>query len=215
MNSNYQMVLKLSVVILAVVGIFVLAGMGKIDPAAALSGIVTVVGALVVALGISGGLSSGAAQLVKGQSSDTGPAVVVTPAKSVAPPASRGFVSLRMLGFLGALGLVAFALCAYVSGCKQIEAVFPELDRVEQIVATDLGAGKTPEQIEADVAVLLCGGADSGAAPLCVDAVIVVNDAVAFLIDTGVLATNPAALAHAKTVLGAEHSKLAARGIAR
>jgi hypothetical protein len=109
-----------------------------------------------------------------------------------------------------AMAAIVWTLC--LPGCSTLAAAFPELDKIEQLVATDLAAGKTAEQIEADVAVLVC---PNSVATLCVDAVVVVNDAVAFLIDTGVFANKPASLAAAKALLSVEHAKLAARGIAR
>lgn len=102
------------------------------------------------------------------------------------------------------------ATAVLLMGCTA--AFFPTLDKVEQLVLNDLAAGKTPEQVEADVATLLCG---SNVAPLCVDAVVVVNDVVTVLVDTGVLAKNPVALATAQKILTAEHAKIAARGFGR
>ena len=83
-NMSVQLAIKLALVGVTIVGIFVLAAMGKLDAAASIHEIVVVVAGLTVALGISGGLSNGAAQLVRGQSAETGPAVVVHP--SLPPP---------------------------------------------------------------------------------------------------------------------------------
>ena len=101
--------------------------------------------------------------------------------------------------------IVAWA-AALLMGCTQLTAFFPELDKIEQIVATDLAAGKTPEQIEADVVTSMC---PTSAAPLCVDGVVVLNDVVTWLIDSGVLKGQ--ALANAKAVQSAARVKLAAR----
>ena len=56
----------------------------------------------------------------------------------------------------------------------------PNLSQIEGIVLTDLESGKTLEQTEADVASLYAG--QPGA-----DVVAIVNDAIALLIDAGVL----------------------------
>lgn len=104
--------------------------------------------------------------------------------------------------------IVAATLLLSIS-CAQWQAIYPELDKIEQIVAADLAAGKALVQIEADVAALLCG---SSAAPLCVDIVVVVNDAISFLINTGILAKRePAAMPYAQRMLAEEQTKIAAR----
>jgi hypothetical protein len=64
MNSQSALLyVKLGLVGLIVVGIFVLAAMGKVSADVATGGIVTVVAGLAVALGISGGGSAVAAAL--------------------------------------------------------------------------------------------------------------------------------------------------------
>ncbi len=100
-----------------------------------------------------------------------------------------------------------FVLCAALA-LVACGANFPSLDKIEQTVLTDLAAGKSPEQIEADVAAIMCG---PGAAPLCIDAVVVVNDAIAFLLHTGILDKNPVALGNAQHALSVERGKIAAR----
>lgn len=83
MNQQAALYLKLGLVIAVVVGVFVLAGMGKIDAAAALDRIVTVTGALVVALGVSGGASGVAAQMAKSAGNVT--SVATAKVASIAP----------------------------------------------------------------------------------------------------------------------------------
>jgi hypothetical protein len=58
MNQSTLVYVKLGVVALFVVGVFVLAAMGKITPDAAVAAVTGGVGTLVVALGISGGASA-------------------------------------------------------------------------------------------------------------------------------------------------------------
>jgi hypothetical protein len=102
--------------------------------------------------------------------------------------------------------VAAALLMLLLTNCSTLQAFFPTLDKIEQIVATDLAAGKTDVQIEADVATLLC---PSQAATLCTDAVVVLNDVLAFLIDSGTLGGQQ--LANAKSLQGVERAKLAAR----
>ena len=115
MNASTQMALKLGIVGVTVIGIFLLAALGRIDAADSLHDIVIVVGGLVLALGISGGLANGAEKLVQGQTPETGPAVVVTQSLAPAakamfpskPPANeRGFVHLRSLAAVLGLGVI-------------------------------------------------------------------------------------------------------------
>jgi hypothetical protein len=122
MPPNIQMVLKLAIVGLAVVGVFVVTAMGVLDAKSAMTDLVMLVTGLAVALGISGGLTSGAAQLVRGQTPETGPTVIVNPSPSLAPVTSspkamfppsgrppaneRGFVHLRSLAAVLGLGVI-------------------------------------------------------------------------------------------------------------
>ena len=55
--------LKLAIVGIAVIGVFTLAGLGKITAPEAITGCTTLVGALVVALGIQGGANALAGRL--------------------------------------------------------------------------------------------------------------------------------------------------------
>lgn len=101
-----------------------------------------------------------------------------------------------------AMLLAMFAAVLSISACKNLSAAFPVLDQVEQEIVTDLQEGMGPTQIEDDIARMLAG--QEG-----VDVVTVVQDAVTFLIDMGIIPSN--LLEPAKAIKGYEQSKLAAR----
>jgi hypothetical protein len=88
------------------------------------------------------------------------------------------------------------------SGCQQFSAMFPQLDKIEQIIVQDLQAGKSAEQIEIDVGQLLAGQAG-------VDVVVVINDVITVLIDSGLIPKG--IIPQAKQLQAAERLKLAAR----
>lgn len=103
----------------------------------------------------------------------------------------------------GGGGIAATAcLCLFCFGCQTIAAAFPELDAIEKTVLADVEAGKTAEQIEADVAKIVAGQAG-------VDIVILVNDALAFLIDAGLVPSNW--VPQAKALAATETGKISAR----
>jgi hypothetical protein len=168
---NYQMVLKLGIVGVTVVGIFVLAALGKIDATTSLHDIVIVVGGLTLALGISGGIASGAAQLVRGQTPETGPAVVVTSNPIVAakamysskpPPAAnqRGFAQLRGVLLISALPLVLFATtgatCTPAQIATDVTVGLQAAICVLNTVAVDEQGGKS-EAAAIENAIAACG----------------------------------------------------------
>jgi hypothetical protein len=78
---------------------------------------------------------------------------------------------------LSVLMIVVFASFT-VLGCSPAQQAIEA--KVEQVILNDLATGKTLQQVEADVATVLAG--QPGA-----DVVIIVNDALAFLIDIGVI----------------------------
>jgi hypothetical protein len=104
--------------------------------------------------------------------SSTGSPPASPPPSPKPPTAIRGKVGLATLfGFVMLLGLIP-AACTPAQ--QALEA------KVEQMILNDLAAGKTATQIEADIGQLVAG--QPGA-----DAVVILNDALAFLIDIGVI----------------------------
>src|ERR1700684_1943713 len=107
-QQNLYMYLKLGLVAIVLIGVFVLAGMGKIDATTALGSVVALVTGLTVALGIAG---SGASQA---------PAVRAVAAlaprspPSIAPRAngSAGFGAVLLLVATSAVGLAAGSIAA-------------------------------------------------------------------------------------------------------
>ena len=102
--------------------------------------------------------------------------------------------------------LAVMLITSLLIGQTALEACTPAqaavLSHIEQVVLNDLTAGKTASQIEADVAVLLAG--QPGA-----DVVMIVNDAIALLIDLGVIP--PGVIPQAMAVHAEMKAKLAAR----
>lgn len=72
-------------------------------------------------------------------------------------------------------------------------AVVPTVLDVVNVVEKDLEAGDTPAQIDSDVCAALGGTATTDA--VCADVTVLVQDAIALLVDGGVLKNKPAALA--------------------
>lgn len=68
-------------------------------------------------------------------------------------------------------------------GCGQ--PLFPTLSAIEQTVASDLAAGKNDAQIASDVCADLGGSSSTDA--VCANVEVLVQDAIALLIDAGVL----------------------------
>jgi hypothetical protein len=122
------------------------------------------------------------------------------------PPANSRAETLLPGLLVAACLAMALVWTVSLTGCTQLQAAFPVLDKIEKIVLADLQAGKGAEAIEADVAQALAGQAG-------VDVVLAVNDAILFLIDMGVIPAN--VIPQAKEVLHVEHVKLEARGIHR
>lgn len=93
---------------------------------------------------------------------------------------------------------IVFAVGIATSEAACTPAQVAEAKSIEQLVLADLEAGKPVEAIESDVAVLLCGQPNASA---CVDVVVVLNDALTLLIDSGVIPAN--VLPRAKSMRGA------------
>jgi hypothetical protein len=93
-------------------------------------------------------------------------------------------VSFRaaLVGAVSALA-VAGGVMAPTAGCQQVQAAFPTLNAIEQVVAKDLAAGVTDAQMASDVCAVLGGSALTDA--VCADATQLVVDAVNFLLDSG------------------------------
>lgn len=132
------------------------------------------------------------------------------------PPSARRMALDRGVHFVFSLSLILLAALSatpLLTGCQQIQAIFPQLDKVEQIVLAGVLAGEGAEQIEKDVAAFLAGKAG-------VDIVVVVNDAIGILIDMGII---PAGVipqmpsvsyaAHAASIRDTERAKLKAKGV--
>jgi hypothetical protein len=97
-----------------------------------------------------------------------------------------------------AVAPVVLGIMVFFCGCSPAAQALEQ--RVEQTVATDLANGVALPQIEQDVAKVLAG-------QVGVDVVVVVQDAIAFLIDMGIIPASVQPYAH--TVLGqaqAEHA---------
>lgn len=98
----------------------------------------------------------------------------VTPATP--PTTSR--MGLAALGFTLIFGIQTIAFGAAVTGCTPAERA--EASTLESLVLHDLQAGDSDQQIEDDIAVQLAGQPG-------VDAVIILNDVLTFLIDAKVV----------------------------
>lgn len=127
--------------------------------------------------------------------------------ESPSPPTMRnersGLDSLHFVSELTAMAVflvVGFVSILVMDACSPAEQAIEA--KIEQTILNDLATGKTLEQVETDVAVLLVG--QPGA-----DIVVIVNDALAFLIDIHAIPAN--ILPQAQTMLAQEHAKLTAR----
>jgi hypothetical protein len=92
----------------------------------------------------------------------------------------------------GMISLIAFVILPTITYLACTPAQTAEWQEVEQTVLTDFNAGKTAEQIEADVAKIVIPGNASA------DVVAILNDALSLLIDSG--AIQDIALARAKAM---------------
>jgi uncharacterized protein YcfL len=95
--------------------------------------------------------------------------------------------------------LIVLAL-TLASGCTPAQQA--EATQIENTVLADLAAGKTLEQIEADVSKLVAGQAGA-------DVVVIVNDALTLLEDLGVIPQG--ALPQAKVMSTTLHTQIALR----
>lgn len=104
------------------------------------------------------------------------------PTTPTIPPAAKPPTTTRMglaaFGFATIFAVQTIAFGAAVTGCTPAERA--EAQTIEQLVLHDIQAGKGEQQIEADIAALLAGQPG-------VDVVIILNDALAFLIDIGAI----------------------------
>jgi hypothetical protein len=97
-----------------------------------------------------------------------------TPAPATPPPPASGRVGLAMLGCVGLFAFQTAAFGAAVVDCTPAERA--EASTLEDLVLHDLQAGDSDAQIENDIASQLAGQPG-------VDAVIILNDVLQFLID--------------------------------
>jgi hypothetical protein len=91
-----------------------------------------------------------------------------------------------------------------VGGCHLTPAQQAEETQIENTILADLAAGKTLQQIEADVGKIVAGQPG-------VDVVVIVNDALQLLIDLGVIPTNE--LPQAKSMIAVLHTSILSRGV--
>lgn len=153
------------------------------------------------------GLRKGAELVPRAPWSKGGGGPAAPPAPPPAPPAPPKAPTMQMgIGAL-AFGVLVTLIVLFGPGCTGAAA--PVFSAVEQVVLDDLNAGKTVAQIEVDVARVLGNAVADGGGGVAVDIVTVVQDAVALLIDAGVVPES--VVPYAKTVLGSERAKLAAR----
>ena len=124
------------------------------------------------------------------------PAVVVAPppvAPPDAPPPATARVGLNWVAGIFATALAVGGLLAF-GGCTPAQSA--EMANIESTILGDLVANKSQAQIEQDVAAIVGG-------KFGVDVVIIVDDALTLLIDSGKL--TPAELTAAQTMLGQVH----------
>jgi hypothetical protein len=122
MNQQGLTYAKFGIVGFFVIGVFLLAALGKIDATAAIAASTAGVSALVIALGISAGASASAAGAVKAAATPTPPAAVAVP--DVAKADQRGFAPVRLLGMLaGCAAMIAIA--SLLTGCLSSAPIVP------------------------------------------------------------------------------------------
>ena len=100
------------------------------------------------------------------------------PVASATKPPTTTRMGLAAFGFATIFAVQTIAFGAAVTGCTPAERA--EAQTIEQLVLHDIQAGKGEQQIEADIAAQLAGQPG-------VDVVIILNDALAFLIDIGAI----------------------------
>jgi len=142
--------LKVALLMVLVLGIFVLAAMGKIDATTAVDKATIGLGGLLVALGLgSAGMSVGSAvrahaAIMSGQ--QTAPAAPTPPQTPLAKAAQRGAATVRSVVALACAGALLLVLAA----CPQaVQSVPPALD-CGTLVVDEALKGLTLEQIIAD-----------------------------------------------------------------
>lgn len=111
-------------------------------------------------------------------------------AKLASKKDQAGFVSLKMLALLG-VAAAAVGLILVLEACGKPTtpaSVEKDLGAVVNTIVADVKAGKSAEQVEADVGALLCADfvADSGVAT-CVNVVAIVDEGITLAIDSGAL----------------------------
>lgn len=142
--------IKLGIVAFAVVAIFVLAGMGRVTPTEAIAGCTTVVGALVVALGIQGAGSAIASGNVAAAKAVPLVATLESTDTEPKPPKLPPIVG-AMMGLVCMLTLLASLL--FLTGCPQAVGPVVAGGTLLECIATDVAEQKPLGQIIAD-----CGG---------------------------------------------------------
>lgn len=128
------------------------------------------------------------AQALTGVTPQPAPAPAPTPAAKVD---ARGFVQLRAL----VLALIAGAFALLVVACTTLQAAFPFLDKVEQVVAADLANGASDAQMASDVCAALGGSSTTDA--ICASSERLIQDVIVALVDSGVLKGKAAENGHA------------------
>ncbi len=122
-----------------------------------------------------------------------------TPPQPAPAPAAktdaRGFVTLRALVGAMVVGLAGLLLAAYLAGCSAIQAAFPTLDKVEQVVAADLANGVSDAQMASDVCNALGGSSTTDA--ICASTERLIQDVIVALVDAGILKGKAAENGHA------------------
>lgn len=109
-----------------------------------------------------------------------------TPQAPAEPTASKaGQAGYVNTGVLGALAVVAVGAALSLSGCKWIKAEVPVVAQVVQVVEADVRAHDSLPQITQDVCASL--GGDQATCLASAGTALLIQDALAILIDSGVL----------------------------
>jgi hypothetical protein len=145
---------------------------------------------------LHGALSVG---LIAGLTALIGVAKQMLPTVPPAPSSTSKIMGGMLSAFLMLL------LTVHLAACKVIEAVFPKLDTIEQVVAADLAAGYSAPQIDSDVCKALGGNALTDA--ICADVTQIVVDVIPFLLDSGAV-SSAKGVAAGRAVLAVEIERL-------
>lgn len=126
----------------------------------------------------------------------------VTPLNPPTPPANMRSQLPWMFAFVAA-AVIALIIGSAITGCAD-PALAPLEPQIEKVVLADVLAGDTLPHIEADVSAIIAATGKPAA-----DVVLMVNSALALLIDTGVIPQ--ADLDYAHMLFAASHAKVAAK----